>query len=153
MKWDLKGGISIYADSGSPRYVLWCCVRICHQLLTFIQIGSGHTVYLGCFGQSGLQRKKSNLPYLSDNFWTKFGDSYNSESSCWCHQNSGQINGILFRKLFFKAAKSRKKTLQIWGWMPRISKLFWESLNCIQDKNSAQMCVFPISFSVGSLLP
>ena len=46
MKWGLKGGISIYADSGPPRYVLWCCFRICHQLLTFIQIGSGHTVSL-----------------------------------------------------------------------------------------------------------
>ena len=40
----LKGGISIDADSGPPRYVLWCCSGICHQLLTFFQIGSGHTV-------------------------------------------------------------------------------------------------------------
>ena len=31
----LKGGISINADSGPPRYVLWCCGGICHQLLTF----------------------------------------------------------------------------------------------------------------------
>ena len=44
MKWGLKGGISIDADSGPPRYVLWCCGRICHQVLTFIQIGCGHTV-------------------------------------------------------------------------------------------------------------
>ena len=44
MKWGLKGGISIYADSGPPRYVLWCCGCICHQPDTFIQIGSGHTV-------------------------------------------------------------------------------------------------------------
>ena len=40
----LKGRILIYADSGPPRYVLWCCVCICYQPLTFIQIGSGHTV-------------------------------------------------------------------------------------------------------------
>ena len=46
MKWGLKGGISIHADSGPPRYVLWCCGCICHELLTFIQIGCGHTVWL-----------------------------------------------------------------------------------------------------------
>ena len=40
----LKGGISIDADSGPLRYVLWCCSGICHQPDTFIQIGSGHTV-------------------------------------------------------------------------------------------------------------
>ena len=44
MKWGLKGGISIDADSGPPRYVLWCCGGICHEVLTFIQIGCGHTV-------------------------------------------------------------------------------------------------------------
>ena len=37
-------GISIDADSGPPRYVLWCCGGICHQPDTIIQIGSGHTV-------------------------------------------------------------------------------------------------------------
>ena len=31
MKWGLKVGISIDADSGPPRYVLWCCGGICHQ--------------------------------------------------------------------------------------------------------------------------
>ena len=35
-------GISIDADSGPLRYVLWCCDDICHQPFTFIQIGSGH---------------------------------------------------------------------------------------------------------------
>ena len=44
MKWGLKGGISIDADSGPPRYVLWCCGGIYHQPDIFIQIGSGHTV-------------------------------------------------------------------------------------------------------------
>ena len=44
MKWGLKEGISIDADSGPPRYVLWCCGGICHQFLTFFQIGCGHTV-------------------------------------------------------------------------------------------------------------
>ena len=40
----LKGGISIDADSGPLKYVLWCNGGICHQPDTFIQIGSGHTV-------------------------------------------------------------------------------------------------------------
>ena len=40
----LKGGISIYADFGPLRYVLWCCGGICHEVLTFFQIGCGHTV-------------------------------------------------------------------------------------------------------------
>ena len=44
MKWGLKGCVSINADSGPLRYVLWCCSSICHQLFTFIQIYSGHTV-------------------------------------------------------------------------------------------------------------
>ena len=50
MKWGLKGGISIDGDSGPPRYVLWCCGGICHEVLTFIQIGCGHTVgwFLKC---------------------------------------------------------------------------------------------------------
>jgi hypothetical protein len=42
----LKCGISIYADFGPPRYVLWCCGGICYEVLTFFQIGCGHTVYL-----------------------------------------------------------------------------------------------------------
>ena len=44
MKWGLNGGISIDADSGPPKYVLWCCGGIFHQPDTYIQIGSGHTV-------------------------------------------------------------------------------------------------------------
>ena len=44
MKWGLKDGISIYADSEPPRYVLWCCGCISHEVLTFIQIGCCHTV-------------------------------------------------------------------------------------------------------------
>ena len=48
----LKGGISIYADSGSLMYVLWCCGSICHQPFTFIQIGFGHTVHQSnCFSR------------------------------------------------------------------------------------------------------
>ena len=41
MKWGLKGGISIDADSGPPRYVLG---GISQEFFAFIQIGSGHTV-------------------------------------------------------------------------------------------------------------
>ena len=44
MKRGPKGGISIDADSGPPRYVLSSCGDICHQPDTIIQIGSGHTV-------------------------------------------------------------------------------------------------------------
>ena len=32
MKWGLKGRISIDADSGPPRYVLWYCNGICHSI-------------------------------------------------------------------------------------------------------------------------
>ena len=49
MKWGLKGGISIDADSGPPRYVLWCCGGIYHQPDTFIKIGCGHTVLVNIF--------------------------------------------------------------------------------------------------------
>ena len=38
IKKGLKGGISIDADSGPPRYVLWCCGGICHQLLFFLRL-------------------------------------------------------------------------------------------------------------------
>ena len=30
MKWGLKGEISIDADSGPPKYVLWCCWFDCY---------------------------------------------------------------------------------------------------------------------------
>ena len=49
----LKGGISIYADFGPPRYILWWCDGICHEVLTFFQIGSGHTVP-SIFGRNAL---------------------------------------------------------------------------------------------------
>ena len=49
MKWGLKGGISIYGDSGPPKYVLWCCGCVCHEVLTFIQFGCGHTVLRNIF--------------------------------------------------------------------------------------------------------
>ena len=39
------GLISIDADSGPSRYVLWWCGSICHQPFTFIQVDSGHTVH------------------------------------------------------------------------------------------------------------
>ena len=38
LKKHLKGGISIYADFGPPNYVLWCCVGICHEVLTFFRL-------------------------------------------------------------------------------------------------------------------
>ena len=42
LKWGL---ISIDADSGPLRYLLWWCGSICHQPFTFFQIVSGHTVH------------------------------------------------------------------------------------------------------------
>jgi hypothetical protein len=61
-----KGGISIDADSGPFRNVLWCFGGICHQQDTFIQIGSDHTVGLMC---------KYFLKWtenLRTNFWLQF---------------------------------------------------------------------------------
>ena len=37
-------GISINADSGPLRYLLWCCGSRSQEECTFIQIGSSHTV-------------------------------------------------------------------------------------------------------------
>ena len=45
MKWGLKEGNTIDADSGPLRYFLWCCVSICQELFTFIYTGFGHTVH------------------------------------------------------------------------------------------------------------
>ena len=46
MKWGLKGGgISIDADSGPHRYVLWCWGSICHQPFTFFKL----TVAILCY--------------------------------------------------------------------------------------------------------
>ena len=47
MKWGLKGGISIDADSEPPRYILWCCGS--QEAFTFILIGYCHTVFRGLF--------------------------------------------------------------------------------------------------------
>ena len=44
IKWGLKGGILIDADSAPLGYVLWCCGSRSWEVFTFFQIGSGHTV-------------------------------------------------------------------------------------------------------------
>ena len=62
MKWGLKGGISIDADSGPPRYVLWCCGGIYHQQDTFIQIGSGHTVGPQMNSEKIILKINDNMP-------------------------------------------------------------------------------------------
>ena len=54
-------GISIDADSESPTCVLWCCGGICHQLLTFFQIGCGHTVNYFLNGMSFRSWTKNNF--------------------------------------------------------------------------------------------
>ena len=41
---DLKGGISVDADSGPLGYILWCCGGRSRDFFTFIQIGTVHTV-------------------------------------------------------------------------------------------------------------
>ena len=72
MKWGLKEGISIDADSGPPRYVLWCSGGICHQVLTFIQIGCGHTEQ--CYISIGLLQiqNEENVgePFLRKQVWS-----------------------------------------------------------------------------------
>ena len=62
MKWGLKGEILFDADSGPLRYLLWCCGSICHQLLTFIQIGYGHTVISTGYLYSGWGIPSSIMP-------------------------------------------------------------------------------------------
>ena len=44
MYWSLKWEILIDANSEPIRFALWCCDSICHEVFTFIPIGSGHTV-------------------------------------------------------------------------------------------------------------
>ena len=66
----LKGGISIDADSGLLKYVVWCCGSICRQLLTFIQICSGHTVGAVLL-KVGLFRKISWCSWWSSNLDAK----------------------------------------------------------------------------------
>ena len=68
----LKGKISIDADSGPPRYVLWCCCGICHEVITFIQIGCGHTVHNSL---QGFKSASFVFSLLIENFRTHFGIS------------------------------------------------------------------------------
>ena len=44
LKWGLKRRISIDADSGPLRYVLWCCGNRSQEEFSFIQFSSGNTV-------------------------------------------------------------------------------------------------------------
>ena len=81
MKWVLKGEISIYADSGPPRYhVLWSCGCICHKVLTFIKIGCGRTVvsqthkppsFFGFFVTFSSHTLSLNQRLRGQNFWRK----------------------------------------------------------------------------------
>ena len=83
MKWGLKGGISIDADSGPPRYVLWYCGGICHQVFTFIQIGCGHTVSRILLAEL---QKFSVLPWRPNlRFYISTWDIYNFA----CNQKIG----------------------------------------------------------------
>ena len=49
MKLDLKGWISIDADSGPLGYVLWCCGSRSWEVFTFFQIGSVAALGLGLY--------------------------------------------------------------------------------------------------------
>ena len=71
MKWGLKGGISIYADSGPPRCVLWCCSCICHKVLTFIQVGCGHTVIAQAKAKKKICNKNVRVSRGLDGFISK----------------------------------------------------------------------------------
>ena len=73
MKWGLKRGISIDADSGPPRYVLWCCGGICNQLLNFFNIGCGHTVCEPFWSiQLNSTANGCRLFILCENHWDTF---------------------------------------------------------------------------------
>ena len=91
MKWGLKGGISIDADSGPPRYVLWCCGGICHQVLTFFQIGCGHTVICMIFSTKLEAPKLFSLcfpttyysPQMCKNSSFLWNTSSRRQTGCW----------------------------------------------------------------------
>ena len=72
MKWGLKEGISIDADSGPLGYVLWCCGSRSREEHTFIQIGSGHTVFLaGCgLGRNGVYKARCSAQTAYKQVWT-----------------------------------------------------------------------------------
>ena len=63
-----------------PRYVLWCCGGISHQVLTFIQIGCGHTVFCRFPGNSYF----SVLPLFKTNSFQLIEDKYLSFSNFSC---------------------------------------------------------------------
>ena len=91
MKWGLKGGISIEADSGPPRYVLWCCGGICHQLPNFFKIGCCHTV------------TSMHLNYwitFSDTLWQYCYHSCNHNPLNNCYQHSSFL-WTLFQHYFW----------------------------------------------------
>ena len=64
------GEISLDADW---IHVLWCCGSICQQVLTFIQIGFGHTVTEGS-GNSAICSRKYDIDYAA--FQYNFHGSY-----------------------------------------------------------------------------
>ena len=95
----LKGGISIYADSRSPRYVLWCCSGICHRVLTFFQIGCGHTVrnhqkyFYQCIGLKYLRFWYS----LNLKLFRLYGVKKNGESSVKMSTKTRNPSSIIVR--------------------------------------------------------
>ena len=99
MKWGLKEGISIDADSGPPRYVLWCCGGICHEVLTFIQIGWGHTV-----GKRSKTQKKK-LTAFSKTIFDSTQSELKNKSSFWPMQFQGTI--IVNNKIIWSVNMSK----------------------------------------------
>ena len=109
----LKGGISNDADSGPLRYVLWCCGSICHQLLTFIQIGYGHAVISTGYLYSGWGIPSSIMPkYGSRLFLIKDKKS----TSQFCIKNWALlILSLISEQLMQEMCKSKEQSAIIQG--------------------------------------
>ena len=106
-----RGGFQLMQILGLlGMYLLWCCGSICHQLLTFIQIGSGHTVRYWLF--------QCWFSILATNFWfcylsgfakliVDFPDRIIDFGTLW------PVRFLVFARWKFELQKIRSKVLQV----------------------------------------
>ena len=102
IKWGLKGGVSIDADSGPLEYVLWCCGSRSWEVFTFFQIGSAEKkiTVIWPFGKAKQIHKitffhskwQDHLKFLRANvthqrLWTRPGTT--DEKKCTRSRTSG----------------------------------------------------------------
>ena len=112
-KFGSERGISIDADSGPLRYVLWCCGGICHQLLTFFKIGSGHTV-----GGPRIKFLAWVLDYVGEKRSSPIEDSEDGHTIveiCW-HFDSifAHCHKPFLLLALIQICNTRNQTLQVW---------------------------------------